>query len=114
MTSDAINPSPNATTHMWCWTPGSGDVVVVPWPDRDGLSKGYRMSDGACWGHVREMEEAERQRYVLSGAMAMIVRDRCDPMGVHRAMLELFDYRDALASDVPGVAEARERWRDPC
>ena len=37
--------------------------------------------------------------------MHLIVRDECDPMAVHRAMMKIDEYRDGCAGDMPGMEQ---------
>ena len=45
--------------------------------------------------------------FVLTEAMSMIVRDGLDPMTVHTALLDIDEYLDVCAEDMPGVAQRR-------
>lgn len=93
----------NATNTILCWTPETAHVGLVPWPDHGDLSRCYMCTALAPWVHVRKMNAKERQLIVFSEAMSLIVRDKCDPMAVHQALLSLDEYRDGCAEDMPGM-----------
>lgn len=91
----------NCTNTMYCWTPGTAQVALVPWPDPERKSRKYESSLGACMSSMHEMTFEERQITLLADAMAMIVRDKCDPLAVHRALMGLEEYSAAMAPDMP-------------
>ena len=93
----------NAKNSILCWTPESSDVAIVPYPDTTGKSKKYRMSGLACYFHVQEMSFSRRKMMVFIEAMHLIIRDKCDPMAVHNALLELQEYYDGCADDMPCI-----------
>lgn len=88
---------------MLCWNPESSDVAIIPWPDTTGQSKKYRMSGLAAYTHFQEMAFSRRKLMVFIEAMHLIIRDKCDPMAVHNALLELEEYEDGCSDDMPGV-----------
>ena len=90
----------NATNHMLCWNQGSSEVAVIPWPDIDNLGKRYRMSTLACNLGVSEMSFEQRKMIIFIEAMHLIVRDKCDALSVHEALLNLDEYRDGCADDM--------------
>jgi len=47
---------------------------------------------------------------VFVEAMHLIVRDRCDPQAVHRALLGLDEYRSGCSDDMPGFLDAERRY----
>lgn len=93
----------NAKNGMLCWNPGTSEVIVVPWPDVDRKSKKYKMSCLACYSEVRAMSEERRKAMVFIEAVHLMVRDKCDPMAVHQAMLSLDEYIDGCSHDMPGI-----------
>ena len=93
----------DATEAMLCWTPDSGAVRLVRWPDLSGKSNKYEMTGLACYSHVREMSFEQRKALVFVEAMHLIVRDGCYPKAVHDALLGLREYRDGCACDMPGL-----------
>lgn len=93
----------NAINTMLCWNPGTSEIALVPWPDVDRRSEGYTRTALACTSSVHEMTGAERTAIVYIEAIHLIVRDKCDPMAVHAALLGLSEYVGALACDMPGM-----------
>lgn len=93
----------NATNAMLCWNINSSDVALVVWPDPANLSGNYQRTGLACWKEVRKSSFEVRKAQVFIEAMHLIVRDKCDPEAVHRALLGLEEYRDGLAEDMPGA-----------
>ena len=65
------------------------------------------MSALACHSEVRKMTLEQRKAHVYILAMHLIVRDNVDPIAVHRALLELDEYRAGCSTDMPGAVEAR-------
>jgi hypothetical protein len=92
----------NATNTMLLWNPRSGAVMLKPWPELDRLHSDYR-SGLACYVAVRKASFEQRKTMVLIEAMHLIVRDGIDPQKLHTVLLGLDEYRDACASDMPGV-----------
>ena len=88
---------------MLCWNPGTSEVDVVPWPDKIRLSDKYQMSTLACNEHMRKAPRRDRKTYAFIEAMVLIIRDECDPMAVHKALLNLEEYKDGCPDDMPGV-----------
>jgi hypothetical protein len=60
----------NAKNAMLCWNPG-GEVALVPWPDRQQLSRrlGLRYGDLACYKHMHGLSFEGRQAVVLAEAI---------------------------------------------
>lgn len=93
---------------MICWTSPvgrrreetAGQAALIAWPDTRGASDRYGYTSGACESRVHEMNRLQRQHYVLSTALGMILRDGLEPSVVHRALWPLSEYRDGLPSDV--------------
>jgi hypothetical protein len=90
---------------MICWNP-RGAVALVPWPDYARRSARFRMTSGACYHHVHDFTTVERQHFVLSVALGMIVRDGVTAAEVHRALWPLDEYRDSLPRDVQPLRNA--------
>lgn len=99
----------NACEMMLCWNPGTADVALVRHPDTQGKSRHYQMTALACNFAICEKTFEQRKAIVFIEAMHLIVRDQCDPMAVHRALLPLDEYLDGCALDMPGVAEHLRR-----
>ena len=90
-----------AANSMLCWNRGTDEVAIFPHPDIHNLSVDYGCSTLGCWSYVKDMSSVERTALVFVEAMHLIVRDKCDPMAVHRALLEVEEYRAACANDMP-------------
>ena len=91
----------NLTNAMICWNPGTAQVALVAWPDSIGVSRQYSHTGGAAYRVVREAPFEERKASAYIEAMHLIVRDRVEPMAVHRAFLGLEEYVDGLSADMP-------------
>lgn len=92
----------NIKNTMVCWNPGTDQVALIPWPDTQGVGDKYMMSALACYSHVQEMSFVKSKAMAFIQAIHLIVRDKCDPMAVHNAMLGLEEYRDGCSYDMPG------------
>lgn len=88
---------------MLCWNPDSDQVAVVRWPDGNRRSAPYQMTALACNHDLHEMNFKQRKLMVFIEAMHLIVRDKVEPMAVHRALLALDEYRDGCSPDMPGL-----------
>ena len=86
---------------MLCWNRGTDEVKVVRWPDSTRESRGYRMTALACDSSFASSSYETRKTRIFIEAMHLIVRDKCDPMAVHRALLGLAEYRDGCSRDMP-------------
>ena len=93
----------SAKNRMLCWNPETDDVECIPYPDLDGISNRFEMTGLAAYSAVRDADFQTRKLIVFVEAMHLIIRDRCNPDAVHAALLQLEEYRDGLASDMPGV-----------
>lgn len=98
----------NLLNTMICFNRG-GPVCLVPWPDSANRSGRFEMTVGACFADVRRMNFKQRQTYAFISAVQMVVAYGCAPAEVHEVFLDLDEYIDGLASDIPGVAERRYR-----
>ena len=87
---------------MLCWNPGTSEVAVVEWPDYARKSDKYEMSTLACNKSMLKMTAEKYKTMVFIEAIHAIVRDRCDPIAVHNALLHVAEYRSGLANDMPG------------
>lgn len=94
----------NATNTMVCWTPGTSDMALVPWPDVTMQSNHYRSSALACYVEVRNGAFEFRKTTIFILAMKMIIRDKCPSEAVHKTLLGLAEYQDACPDDMPGFS----------
>ena len=95
-----MKPKFDATNGMLCWNPGTDQVEVLPHPDKDRKSRKYKMSCLACNIPLKKATFEQRKTLVFIEAIHLIVRDRCDPDAVHKALLNLEEYQDGLADDL--------------
>jgi hypothetical protein len=91
-----------ANTHMILWRPGTDEVAVVRWPNTE---RHQGWSTGACNLEYQEASFEQRKTMLFIEAMQMIVRDKCDPMAVHQAMICFWEYHNGCSLDMPGVVE---------
>ena len=95
------------TEVMICWSGTTycynkatrGLIALIPWPDRCRRSGVFDCSTGACELRVHELTRVQRQHFVLSTALGLIVDYGIDPELVHRALWPLKEYRDGLPPD---------------
>ncbi len=97
-----------ATELILCWNPGTDQVRTVPFPDYKDLSGPYAMTGLACYAELHKMTPEQLKTACFIEAIHLIVRDRCDPAAVHKALLEVDEYRSGCAPDMPGVAAYME------
>lgn len=98
----------NLMNTMVCWNE-SGDVALVPWPDKKNISPRFDKSDGACWDLVRDMSLEQRKLHACSIAIKLIVRDKCDTTKVNNVMMGLEEYKDSLPMDMLSAEEREKR-----
>lgn len=89
-----------------------GPIRTGPWPDRTGWSDDYQSSVGACELRVQEANREGRAIIMLLDFHHAVVRDRVPVAEAHKAFLNIDEYRDMMACDVPGVEEARRLHAD--
>jgi hypothetical protein len=88
---------------MLCWNPGTAQVALVAWPDPVRASGAYQSSALACYSAVQKMTPEQLKVTCFIEAMHLIVRDGCDPVAVHQALLGVSEYVDGCADDMPGI-----------
>jgi hypothetical protein len=100
---------PTADEVILMWNPGTNEVQIYDfnplkkvYPPRYTEEK-YIMSCLGCNSEVQEGAFDERKLIVFIEAMHLIVRDKCDPMAVHKALMGVREYRDGCAIDMPGM-----------
>jgi hypothetical protein len=93
---------------MICYIPGTDDVFLCHWPSHGGLEDYEKKTGkhywtiGACCAGVEKMSFGQRKMAIFVNAMHLVIRDECDPVAFHKALLGLDEYNDGLAYDVPG------------
>lgn len=68
---------------------------------RYGWADGYRMTTGAAYTKVREMNGILARHRVMSEFIGIIVRDGVDLKAAYRAFWDIEDFRNALPVDMP-------------
>lgn len=102
--SHAREPDLDCKTAVLCWSPLWSRRHKRAGPNVAVLRFGEDDSAFACTGlapflHVRRATRAQRKTMVFIEAVHLMVRDRCDPREVHRALLRVEEYQDGLAED---------------
>jgi hypothetical protein len=81
---------------MLLWNPGpEGEVEVVPWPSNERRDLMYSALCG-----LGNASPIERKAMVFIEAMHLIVNWKCDPIKVHKALLNLEEYRDGCSDEM--------------
>lgn len=80
-----------------------GQVMVVAWPDRRGLSRPLLNTCGACYESLHELNEDQLIARLLIDFHTLVVRDGIDPQEAHRAFLNIDEYRKFIAPDIEGA-----------
>lgn len=91
-------PRFNCKTAVLCWNPGTAEVALVRWGTGADLDR-FQMTGLAVYTNVHGLTFDQRKALVFIEAVHLIVRDRCDPRAVHRALLGLEEYQAGLAED---------------
>lgn len=89
-----------------CWDPESAHVQVFEFPPPDGnwaRWSGFECTALADDARIHAMDFEQRKQAVFIEALHLIVRDGCNPVAVHRALLNLKEYRAGCAPDMPGL-----------
>jgi hypothetical protein len=87
---------------MIAYNPDTGEVKVGPWPDNTGWSDGPYSTTGACYLNRHKYPKCFKMM-VFIDAIHLIVRDKMDPMTVHKALLAIDEYVDGCSDDMPGI-----------
>lgn len=85
---------------MLVYNPGTAQVDVVPWPDRDRRSRDYRYSFLACFLDFHKCSPQMRKMLLFVTALQAVVRDEVDPKALHNALLKVDEYRRHIALDM--------------
>lgn len=91
------------------YNPGTDQIRVGPL-----LSRGqsdwtahpihYRMTIGAAFTEVREMDGMQARHRLMSDFIGVVVRDRVDMDAAHREFLKIEEYREAIPADMDGAS----------
>lgn len=93
----------DCTNTVLYWLPASGDVALAPLGVKRVSLLGYRMSL-ACYAEFREATFEERKARLFIEFAHIVVRDGVDPVKLHELLLNLEEWRDGCAHDMPGIA----------
>lgn len=85
------------------WLPNTDYVEVLPLGEEP-KTKGAWTGLGA-YAHIQEADSKDRKMMTFISAMHLIIRDKVDPMAVHKALMQLEEYRAGCAPDMPGMAK---------
>lgn len=85
---------------MLCWSQFGG-VEVVQWPDVTGASNAYENTDLAAWTDYRKSSPKDRLLWIYIAAMTAMARDGVHPWAMHFALLQIEEYRETVADDMP-------------
>jgi hypothetical protein len=89
------------------WTPTTdalGEIDVLPWPDKRGLSDRYEFTGDACYSEVHQMSQTAQLARLFIDFNTVVVRDRIPVAAAHRAFLKIDEYRDRISPDTDGAA----------
>lgn len=89
----------NAKNQMLAWSPESGEVRLISWPDMQRQSQGL-MTCLACDIETRQSNFEQRQTIVFIQAIHLIVRDKINPMKLHDVLMELEEYKQSISTDM--------------
>ena len=86
------------------WTPHTDKITVGHWPDTTGWKNEYASTAGACYPHIREINNAfKRDLMLFLDFHAIVVRDKVPVEAAHTAFLEIDEYRKRIAQEVRGA-----------
>ena len=86
------------------YTASTPIIKLFPFPCKEAIPREFESTIGACFSDVRELKtKAEVTAQVFIDFVHMVVRDDMDADRVHKAFLEIDEYRDAMADDMPIV-----------
>jgi hypothetical protein len=95
---------------MIAYDPNSNRIRVGPWPDRRGWSDDYIFTVGACFMLNRQCQltrdQLLRRVQLLLEFHHAVVRDAVPFDEAHKAFLQIDEYRDMMAHDVPSGDQA--------
>jgi hypothetical protein len=87
--------------HVIEWDRESSNIVVTHIDDYNKNERKFQYSWGACNTEISGFTtKDELTIYLFIHITIIIIRDRCDPVAVHNAMLELSEYVYELPEDM--------------
>lgn len=87
---------------MVAWNYGSDEIKVGPWPDKTGWAHNYICTDGGCFTHLNTSHNT-RVIETLKIFHRLIMVYKMDRYLVHKAMLEIDEYRVNCCIGTPGI-----------
>jgi len=78
---------------MVAWSVDTKEVMVVPWPDRNGLTSHLRYSVGGAF----VVSPAEQ---VFIDFNTLVVRDGINPINAHNEFLKIDEYRNRVSPEI--------------
>lgn len=101
---------PSIKEMMVLWNPNSSDIEVVQWPpSKFGIKydKSLMYSWGACNSEIRSLSEERCKLMTMITVSKIIIRDKVDALKVHEAFLNIREYRETCAFDMPNYDGAK-------
>lgn len=100
-----------ANTRLF-WNPDTGDVRLIPQGKRAPDHSEFPCSGLGCYAEYQNMTFEQRKAMVFIEFAQLVVGDKIDPIKLHHVFLQLEEYRDGCARDMPGVIEAKIQHGD--
>ena len=95
---------PSIRNMMYLWDTRTKTIEVMSHPptqwEKDNRLP-HNRSGGGCHRWFKENNSTRRKVRLLADMMALIVRDKLDPLEVHKAFLKIREYRETCAADMP-------------
>jgi hypothetical protein len=90
-----------AQTHTLYWQPGTDQLVVAQHGQGPRSLPGARWyCEGASNSEYQEATFEARKKLLFILAMHIIIRDKCPPEAVHKALRQFLEYRDGLSDEL--------------
>jgi len=88
--------SRTAKDTILAWNPGSSQVAIFTSPDTQGATSSFKRTGLAANTSLGQLTKDQLRAQCFIDAMVLIVRDQCDPIAVHNALVQVQEYRQAL------------------
>lgn len=86
------------------WNCNSNEIIALKWPlseSEKSFINSFQMSGFACYSKYRQASDINVFKMMMSDIMALIIRDNVSPDAVHNTFLNIREYREVLALDMP-------------
>ena len=100
-----------ANTRLF-WNQDTGEVMLSPIGAGDPGKERYPRSGLACYTAFQKATFEQRKARLFIDFAHLVVRDGIDPIKLHHLFLELEEYRDGCACDLPGVMDALRKHNE--